>query len=143
MPGSGKSCHLFLLLTLLLLSGPIVAQNTKETKQETALRLIKEAQQLTAEKSATSLAKAIEKFEAARILARSLNDVEGEAKLLSELGFDYKQLGQNQKALEAYTQSLPLFRVVRNQRDEAIALMNLGLIQNISGEKQKALDNLD
>ena len=142
MPGSGKSCHLFLLLTLLLLSGPIAAQNTKETKQETALRLIKEGQQLVDEGSAASLKKAIEKFEAAKILAHAVSDVAADGILLSKIGSLYKTLEQHQKALEKYEQSLPLLHAVGDRRNEALSLTSLGEIYIDLGERQKALDNL-
>ena len=134
---------LFLLVAMILLGGTIAAQNTKETKQKAAQRLIKEGQRLVDEGSATSLTKAIEKFEAARKLAHSINNVAHEADLLLELASLYSQLGQNQKALETYAHTLRLFRAARDRKGKAAALIRIGLLHSTLGEPQKALDTLD
>src|SRR5215510_9604155 len=93
----------FLLITLLLLSGIVAAQNTKHAQ---AQKLLVEAQQLIDEGSTASLTKAIEKLEAARTVATSFSNLVREAALLSEIDSLYIQLDQNQKALQAYAQSL-------------------------------------
>lgn len=133
---------LILLMTIILLGGPIAAQNTKKTKQEVQ-KLIKEGQRLVDDGSAASLTKAIEKFDKARILASSLNDVPAEAILLARIGSLYLQLNQNQKALEILEIGEPLLqRAVGDRKAEAILLLTLGVIHNVLGEYQKALDTL-
>jgi tetratricopeptide (TPR) repeat protein len=52
----------------------------------------------------------------------------------------YSDLGEKQKALEYYSQSLPLRRAVGDRRGEAITLTNIGRVYSELGEKQKALD---
>ena len=142
MIGPGQNHLAVLLITILLFGGTNAAQNTNETTQAAARRLVIEGQQLVDDGSPASLTKAIEKFEAASKLAHSLNNVAGEAALLSQIGFLYNQLGQNQMALEIYTQGLPLFRTAGDRKGEATTLFHLGLIHNTLGENQKALDTL-
>jgi tetratricopeptide (TPR) repeat protein len=49
-------------------------------------------------------------------------------------------LGEKQKALEYYNQSLPLKRAVNDRSGEAGILNNIGLVYSKLGEKQKALE---
>jgi CHAT domain-containing protein len=133
---------LLLLITLLVVSGTIAAQDIKKTQEESAMRLMTEGMQLVAEGSPASLTNAIEKFESARLTLRPLNLPVGDAAMLMMIGFAYSQLEQNQKAVEKYEQSLPLFRAADEQRGEAIALLFLGLIHSKSGEMEKGLDYL-
>ena len=132
---------LFLLIGSLLLVGTITAQETRQTQENEAGRLMLEGMQLVADGSPASLTKAIEKFESARVLLHSLNNPLGEAAMLSISGSAYYMLEQNQKAIEKYEASLPLFRAAGEKKGEAAALLQLGLIQGISGEMQKALDS--
>lgn len=118
----------------------MTAQETRKAQEEAARKLITEAFQLKDEGSAVSLSNAIQKFEAARTLCRSLNNGHAEADLLAQIGFLYNELEQHQKAIENYTQSLPLYRVAGDKTGEASAIFHLGLIQGRLGEKQQALD---
>jgi CHAT domain-containing protein/tetratricopeptide (TPR) repeat protein len=129
-----------ILIALLLLGGTMTAQETSEAQKGAARKLITEAFQLKGEGSAASLSKAIEKFEAAKVLCRSLKNINAEADLFAQIGFLYDELEQHQKAIENYTQSLPLYRVAGDKTGEASALFHLGLIQGRLGEKQQALD---
>lgn len=136
MPGSGKSYHLFLLLTILLLGGPIAAQDTEKKQDEEWKKLLQDG-------SAAAVTKSIEKLEATRKSAHSRKNVEAEAFALVLIGALYKQLDQHQKATQALEQSLPLFRSARDRKGEATSLFLLGLIRHFLGEYQKAVDNLD
>ncbi|MEG4127984.1 CHAT domain-containing protein, partial [Microcoleus sp. Pol1B3] len=49
-------------------------------------------------------------------------------------------LGEKQKSLEYYNQSLPLYRAVGDRSGEASTLNNIGLVYSDLGEKQKALE---
>ncbi|MEG4032170.1 tetratricopeptide repeat protein, partial [Microcoleus sp. Pol8_C1] len=49
-------------------------------------------------------------------------------------------LGEKQKALEYYSQSLPLSRATGDRSQEATTLNDLGLVYSDLGEKQKALE---
>ncbi len=64
----------------------------------------------------------------------------GEAITLNNIGLLYSDLGEKQKALEYYSQSLPLFRAVGNRRGEATTLSNIGVVYAALGEKQKGLE---
>src|ERR1041384_485858 len=129
-----------LLITILLVSGTVAAQDRK-TQGETAKRLMIEGMELVKEGSPASLMKAIEKFESAGTLLHTLGLPEGEGAMLSMLGFVYSRLEQEQKAIEKYEQSLILFRAAGEKKGEATSLVHLGLIQSASGEMEKALDN--
>ncbi|MEG4142401.1 CHAT domain-containing tetratricopeptide repeat protein, partial [Microcoleus sp. Pol7_B1] len=59
---------------------------------------------------------------------------------LNNIGLGYSELGEKQKALEYYSQSLPLRRAVGDRGGEAITLNNIGLGYSELGEKQKALE---
>ena len=134
-------CGLFLLITILLLCGTIAAQDRK-TQEEAATRLMSEGLQLAVEGSTTSLTKAIDKFESARELLKSLNLPAGEGAVLSMLGSIYILLEQNEKAIDKYEQSLPFFHAAGEQKGEASALFHLGLIHSKLGEMEKGLDYL-
>jgi CHAT domain-containing protein/tetratricopeptide (TPR) repeat protein len=138
--GSSKPHCVTLLIALLLLGGTVTAQETREAQEEAARKLIKEAFQLKDDGSAASLSKAIEKFEAAKIFCRALNNVNAEADLFAQIGFLYDALEQHQKAIASYTESLPLYRAAGDKSGEAASLFHLGLIQGRLGEKQQALD---
>ncbi|MEG3837296.1 tetratricopeptide repeat protein, partial [Microcoleus sp. Z1_C3] len=58
----------------------------------------------------------------------------------TSIGSVYSELGEKQKALEYYSQSLPLRRAVGDRSGEASTLNNIGLVYSDLGEKQKALE---
>jgi tetratricopeptide (TPR) repeat protein len=64
-----------------------------------------------------------------------------EAVTLHNIGHVYQKLGEKQKALEYYNQSLPLIRALGARAEEATALKNIGNIYLELGEKQKALES--
>jgi tetratricopeptide (TPR) repeat protein len=49
-------------------------------------------------------------------------------------------LGEPQKALEYYHQSLPLFRAAGDRRSEALTLLDIGFAYYDLGVKEKALE---
>jgi CHAT domain-containing protein len=130
-----------LVITLLLFSGTIAAQDNRQTQEQAATKLMAEGLQLITEGSPASLSKAIEKFESARVLMHSLNSALGEAALLSITGAAYFLLGQTKQAIEKYEQSLPLFRAADDKKGEALALLQIGQMHGTLGEMQKALDS--
>jgi hypothetical protein len=88
---SESNCWIFhhglsLLVTILLLSGGIAAQDNRQTQEEAAKKLMVEGLQLVADGSPASLSKAIEKLESAKTLLHSLNLRAGEGAMLSMLG---------------------------------------------------------
>ncbi|MEG3837295.1 CHAT domain-containing tetratricopeptide repeat protein, partial [Microcoleus sp. Z1_C3] len=63
-----------------------------------------------------------------------------EAVTLTNIGTVYSGLGEKQKALEYYSQSLPLFQATGYRGGEATTLNNIGSVYSALGEKQKALE---
>src|SRR5437868_296118 len=112
--GSTFRHALLLLITLLVVSGTITAQETDKAQEDSVLRLMTEGMQLVAEGSPDSLTKAITKFESARTVMHSLKNSLGEGLMLSMIGHAYTQLDQNRKAKEKYLESLPLFREAKS-----------------------------
>jgi len=131
------------VLIICVLSCTIAAQDNSQVQEQAAAKLMAEGLQLMTEGSPASLAKAIEKFEWARVLMHSLSNPLGEAALLSIAGSACFLLGQNQQAVEKYEQSLPLFRAAGDKRGEAAALLQMGQLLGTLGEIQKALDRLE
>lgn len=132
---------LSLLVAVCLLGGTIAVQESKKTQEEEVKGLIVEGMQLVSEGSKASLTKALEKFEAARVLAHSLNIAAGEGAMLTMLGYVYNQLEQNQKAIEKYQESLSFYRAAGDKKGEATSLLHLGLIYTTLSDMEKALDN--
>src|SRR5689334_23246312 len=105
-----------LLLNLLLLIGPAaMAQESNHIDdQAAAQKAFEEGEQLLAQRTAESLRKAIERYEAALPFYRAAGDRRREAITLHNIGLVYKNLGEFWKALDYYNQALLLRRVVGN-----------------------------
>lgn len=140
---AGFQYGLLLLISILLFSLTIAAQDTRQTRAEAATRLMDEGLQLALEGSPASLAKAIDKFESARELLRSLELPLGEGAVLIMLGSIHSLLDQNQKAIEKFEEALPFFRAAGEPKWEASALFFLGLMHSKMGEMEKGLDYLN
>jgi len=93
----------------LQLSQPVAAAVPVGKTLHTA-QALKEAMQLYKQGTAEALRGAIVKYEEALKLYRSAGDREQEATTLNNIGSVYSALGEKQKALEYYSQSLPLSR---------------------------------
>ncbi|WP_017716827.1 tetratricopeptide repeat protein [Kamptonema formosum] len=117
-----------------------IAQNSSSPEAD---RLLLEGGQLFEQGTAETLRAALEKWEAARQLYRAAGDAGREALTLLGMGRVYSDLGDQQKALDYYSQSLPLFRQVGEKAGEAATLNNIGGVYNDLGDKQKALDCLN
>ena len=67
---------------------------------------------------------------------------EGDALLLSELGYTVQQMGDNRSASDYFTQALNIYKNVygENHQHVAAALNNLGAAWDDLGKKQKAID---
>ncbi|MCC3457648.1 CHAT domain-containing tetratricopeptide repeat protein, partial [Microcoleus sp. PH2017_08_TRC_O_A] len=72
-------------------------------------------------------------------LFRAASDRSGEAVNLNNIGQVYSDLGEKQKALEYYSQSLTLSRTISDRSGEAVTLNNIGRVYSELGEQQKAL----
>jgi tetratricopeptide (TPR) repeat protein len=121
-----------------------IAQQPAATSQDAtraaAERALQEGMRLYQQGTVESLRGAIAKLEEARSLYRVVGDRAGEALTLLGIGKIYSDLGEQQKALEFYNQSLPLSRAVGNRAMEAATLLGIGKIYSDLGEQQKALE---
>ncbi|MEW6498994.1 MAG: tetratricopeptide repeat protein, partial [Cyanobacteriota bacterium] len=71
---------------------------------------------------------------------RAVGDRRKEALTLNNIGYIYSALGEKQKALEFYNQSLPLRQATGDKAGEGVTLNNIGSVYDALGEKQKALE---
>ena len=69
-----------------------------------------------------------------------VEDKEGEATTLNNLGGVYDDLGEKQEALRYYNLPLPLYEQVGDKGGEAITLNNLGSVYSALGEIEKSLE---
>ncbi len=113
---------------------------TNQEKAAQADTIFAEGVQLANEGTAESLQASIPRFEQGRRLYHQLNNQQNEAICLGWLGSVYNSLGNKQKALEYYAQSLPLLRAIVDKRGEAKTLNNIGRVYAALGENQKALE---
>ncbi|MEG3890075.1 CHAT domain-containing protein [Microcoleus sp. Z1_A1] len=116
------------------------AQAVAAAKAAAATEALIKGTQLYQQGTAESLRSAIVKLEEALKLYREAGDNRGQALSLLGLGSIYSALGEQQKALEYYSQSLPLYRAVGNRHGEATTLTNIGKVYSDLGEQQKALE---
>ena len=113
-------CRAVLLSTIFLfssssinLAGPlsrIATSFQQDSRIEAAQQIFTEGQKLFAEGSAVSQRKAIEKFAEAATLWRAVGDKRREAIARSFIGKVYDLLGEKEKALDYYSQTLALIR---------------------------------
>ncbi|HEY9602049.1 MAG TPA: CHAT domain-containing protein [Allocoleopsis sp.] len=71
---------------------------------------------------------------------RKLNNRQGEANALFNLGVAYSNQRKNQEAIKHYQQSLAIYREISNRQWEAKTLNNLGNVYADLGQYQKAID---
>jgi tetratricopeptide (TPR) repeat protein len=108
-----------------------------------AERTFAEALKLNSQPTPKSRQEALEKFEAAFPVFRSLEDREMELLALRTAGLAYHSSGQLQQALGYYNQALPISRTLGDSRSEALLLNNIGGVYDILGEPPKALAYYD
>jgi len=112
----------------------------QDGSRATADKLIAEAEALTQQRTEQSYQQAIEKYQAAVSIWRSLNDKPMEAATLYEAGWLYGDIGQYQKAFDCYSQSLAIYKALGNHKSEANILNNTAWIYGELGENQAALE---
>jgi CHAT domain-containing protein/tetratricopeptide (TPR) repeat protein len=84
--------------------------------------------------------KALDFFQQALKISRSINDLRGEGQDLNNIGLVYNTLGQYKKALEYNTLSLAINRKLNDKRGEGLNLGNIGNVYQNLGQYSKALD---
>lgn len=116
---------------------------TQDKQRISARKLSDEAEQLYIIDNVESRLAAIEKYEAALLLFRAINDSNGEAIALSKIGDSYRLIFQFQKALEYFEQGLQIFQNNHNQLNEGRTIRAIGLTYFYSGEYQTAINYLE
>ncbi|MEM8543243.1 MAG: tetratricopeptide repeat protein, partial [Cyanobacteria bacterium P01_H01_bin.119] len=83
---------------------------------------------------------AIQSWQQALEIYRTIGNRQGEANSLGNLGLAYLSLGQYQRAIEFHQQSLDIDRDIGNRQGEANSLGNLGLAYHSLGQYQRAIE---
>jgi tetratricopeptide (TPR) repeat protein len=81
---------------------------------------------------------ALDYYNQALLIRRSVGDRRGEAGTLNNIGHIYYSLGDHQKALEYYYEALPLSRTVGDQDIESITFYNIARLQRDRGNLTEA-----
>ena len=87
--------------------------------------------------------KALELYNQALPIRRSVGDRSGEATTLNNIGGVYSYLGEKQKALEFYNQALPIKHAVGDRSGEATTLSNLAVSYADQNNLPEALNNVN
>lgn len=120
--------------------GELKAAPASDQSYVKANQLYWEAAALSDQGGDQPLHHAAEKLQEALLLCRALGDRVGEATTLHMLGYVYGQLGESQKAVELYEQSLSIWRTLKShQQDKANTLYNLGGTYSFTGRVAEAI----
>ena len=126
---------------------PSAAANTESeaARARVLLRLaadrqIEEAESLRSQGTKESLLLAVESYETALLVWRTIGMRQAESTTLNNIGAIYYSLGENQEALDFFNQALALHRAVGDRNGEARAFNNIGMVYESLGDYQKALD---
>ncbi|NOQ25786.1 MAG: tetratricopeptide repeat protein [Bacteroidales bacterium] len=79
-------------------------------------------------------------FDNSLILSKKANLPEGEALSLNRIGNTYQFMGQNEKALDKYTQAMTINKVIDNKQEIARTLTNLGSVYRLFGNYELAIN---
>ena len=114
----------------------VLAQPTDARKAE-ADRLLQQGQD---QYKVSQFQAALESWQQALTLFRTVNDRKGELKALNNIGIIYQAFGQYQQAIAQYKQVLLLARELNYRIGEGRALGNLGIAYVSLGDYSKAID---
>jgi CHAT domain-containing protein len=126
------------LLTLLSVQPAVDA----DRQAQRAESLFREGLRLFTQTARESRLAAVEKYQAAASIFRTLGDQPMEAKSIDKRGQSYNRLGESRLALQAYEQSLALFRALGDRGEEASALNNVALERVNLGQFAEAIEPL-
>ena len=116
------------------------AATQEDQSRFVAQKLWEEAKVLRNKKKAESYHQAIEKYQAAAELWRTLNEELRLAFALHEVGWIYGDIGQYQKALDSYTEASSLYRKLGCRKGEANILSLTAYVFGSLGDHQKSLE---
>ncbi len=124
-------------LAPVLLSLPVAVAQTVQERGAEAIRLNKEGKQL---EQTGSWQAALEKYQQALTIFRTIGNRQGAGAMLNNLGSLYLSLGQYPKALEFCQQALAISKDVGDRRGEAVALNNIGKVYQNLGQYRAAMN---
>src|SRR5262245_25723068 len=116
------------------------AATPRDKDRIVAQKAYTDAKSLRNQRTAESQRKAIEKYQEALSIWRTLSDRRMEAYSLNEMGLIYGDIGEYQKALDSYTQARTIYKLIDDPRSQAGMLTNIGWIYGALGEYKKAID---
>jgi len=119
-----------------------VVQTAQTNSSNAAETVLKEGIQLY-EQGIAEAKIAMTKFEKALKLYRQAGDRNGEVDSLTWIGLVYAKLGDNQKALEYYNQTIPLLRAVGDHHREAETLYTTASINRDQNNLTQALNDIE
>ena len=108
-----------------------------------AQKLFTEAKALRNERTQQSYQQAIEKYDAAFVIWRNLDDKLMEAFTLHEVGMIYGDIGLYQKAIDSHTKAAALYKELKLPRNEAAVTVNIGWVFGELGDTQNRLAMYD
>jgi CHAT domain-containing protein/Flp pilus assembly protein TadD len=127
-----------LLLETVVAPAAVVQAQTVEVREVEADRLnMKGIQQ----HQTSQFEAALQSWQQALALYRSINNKEAEGWILGSLGLAYYSLGNYPKAVEHEERWLAISQEFKYRQDEGKALLNLGLAHNALGNYAKAIDS--
>jgi CHAT domain-containing protein/Tfp pilus assembly protein PilF len=112
----------------------------QEDRKQLAEKAIAEGKVLESQGTADSLRKALENYEKALGIFRTLGDRRAEAETLGHIGVVLYFLDEQHKARNAFQQEIQLWHSLEDRSNEAEALNNIGVVYGALGEQQKSID---
>src|SRR5215813_6787061 len=116
------------------------AATPRDKDRIVAQKAYTDAKSLRNQRTAESQRRAIEKYQEALSIWRTLGDRRMEAYSLNEMGLIYGDLGEYQKALDSYAQARTIYKLIDDPRSQAGMLTNIGWVYGALGEYKKAID---
>ncbi|MGI0493757.1 tetratricopeptide repeat protein [Alkalinema pantanalense CENA528] len=119
--------------------GPVpvaIAQTNPAAQKAEAERLLQQGIQ---QYQTSQFEAALQSWQQALTLYRSINDRKGEGNSLGNLGLVYDVLGNYSKAIEYHNQSLVIAKEIEDRLGEGKSLGNLGLVYDALGNYPKAI----
>jgi CHAT domain-containing protein/tetratricopeptide (TPR) repeat protein len=138
---------LLFLMTLTFLAGvkmesSMFAQGAaqEDGKRIAARSASEEGERLQKQGTAESLRKAINKYEEALSLWRSVGDHSGEAETLTDAALAFNALGENQRSLDYFQRGIALWKALGDGKGLAKAFSGIGDVYYAMGAHRQALD---
>jgi len=133
---------LFVVISPLL---PVASQHSPvgvETQKDQATEVEKLFQKGIEQFQGGQLREALATYQQVLAIHKELNDLAGEAEVLTRLGEVYPELSQNTQALKVLQQALTIYQELGNRRGVGVGLDNMGEVYQIQGDYPQALEIL-